>query len=84
MSSLSQIRPDINWTDLQQVDINELRQSPLAVFKKFVKASMSPTHSSDSVKNNPTLQLVEFNSPAFWMTDDPTWQGITLTPTIVQ
>lgn len=81
VSTLAQIRPDISWTDESQIDVGQLQSAPLDVFRSFIVKSLSPTQ--DLNKRDPRFQLVEYDSPAFWMRDDPTWQQIKLSPKIV-
>lgn len=81
VATLAQIRPDISWTDESQIDVGQLQSAPLDVFKSFIVKSLSPTQ--DLNKRDPRFQLVEYDSPAFWMRDDPSWQQIKLIPKIV-
>jgi hypothetical protein len=81
VSTLAQIRPDISWTDESQIDVGQLQSAPLDVFKSFIVKSLSPTQNLN--KRDPRFELVEYDSPAFWMRDDPTWQQIKLIPKIV-
>ena len=79
--SLSQIRPDIAWTDQSPIDVTRLQNAPLDVFRSFVARSLAPTQTNRP--NDPRFRLIKYNSAAFWMIDDPEWQQIDLQQRII-